>query len=103
VFGRGDFVWKSFSFETKAVVAYQRMWEDTRMVVLNNLRDTPVKGWIPETAEKFINLLTGETILPGDYTLPAYGYLWLQPVGEQPNIPSGPNAPRPGYLGSDKQ
>ena len=44
-----------------------------------------------------------DTILPGDYTLPAYGFLWLQPVGDKPNIPSGPNAPQPGYLGSDKQ
>ena len=102
VFGRGDFNWKAFSFETKAVVAYQRKWEDARIVVLNNLRDTPVKGWIPETAEYFIDLLTGEAILPGDYNLPAFGFMWLQPVGEQPNIPSGPNAAVKGDLGSDR-
>ena len=103
VFGRGDFSWKAFSFESKAVVTYQRKWEGARIVVLNNLRDQPVKGWIPETAEKFMDLLTGEMILPGDYTLPAFGFLWLQPVGDKPNTLSGPNAPQPGYLGSDKQ
>ena len=103
VFGRGDFSWRDFSFESKAVVVYQRKWEGRRIVVLNNLRDVPVSGWIPETAEMFVDLLTGATILPGDYTLPAYGFLWLQPVGDKPNTPSGPNAPQPGYLGSDKQ
>src|SRR5690606_24323522 len=30
VFGRGDFGWRAFSFETKAVVAYQRKWAGTR-------------------------------------------------------------------------
>lgn len=103
VFGRGDFAWRAFSFETKAVLAYQRKWEGTRIVVLNNLRDVPVKGWIPETAEKFIDLLSGETILPGDYSLPPYGIRWLQPVGDKPNTPSGPNAPIEGDLGSDRQ
>ena len=102
VFGRGDFGWRAFSFETKAVVAYQRKWAGTRIVVLNNLRDVPVKGWIPETAEKFIDLLSGETILPGDYTMPAYGFCWLLPVGDKANIPSGPNAPVKGDLGSDR-
>ena len=102
VFGRGDFSWRAFSFEAKAVAAYQRKWEETRIVVLNNLRDTPVKGWIPETAEYFIDMLTGETILPGDYTLPAYGFCWLQPVGDKANILSGPNAPVKGDLGSDR-
>ncbi len=102
VFGRGDFSWKAFSFENKAVVAYQRRWEGQRIVVLNNLRNTPVSGWIPETAESFIDILTGETILPGDYTLPPYGFRWLKPVGDKANNPSGPNAPVEGDLGSDR-
>ncbi|NLB72176.1 MAG: maltose alpha-D-glucosyltransferase [Chloroflexi bacterium] len=102
VFGRGDFSWRSFSFETRAVVAYQRRWEDSRVVVLNNLRDMPIRGWIPETADEFIDLLTGERILPGDYTLPSYGYLWLQPVGDKANHASGPTASVQGALGSDR-
>jgi maltose alpha-D-glucosyltransferase/alpha-amylase len=77
---RGDFEWKSFSFESKAVASYQRKYEGKRIVVLNNLRDTPVSGWIPETAEKFVDILTGNEILPGDYTLPPYGFVWLLPV-----------------------
>jgi maltose alpha-D-glucosyltransferase/alpha-amylase len=85
VFGRGDFSWRSFSFESKAVVAYQRKWQDSRIVVLNNLRNAPVKGWIPETAEKFIDILSGETVLPGDYTLSPYGFLWLLPVDDHSN------------------
>ena len=78
--GRGDFEWKSFSFETKAVASYQRTYEDKRIVILNNLRDTPVSGWIPETADKFVDILTGNVIHPGDYTLPPYGFVWLLPV-----------------------
>ncbi|NLB72061.1 MAG: DUF3459 domain-containing protein, partial [Chloroflexi bacterium] len=86
VFGRGDFSWRSFSFESKAVVAYQRKWQNTRLVVLNNLRNVPVKGWIPETAEKFIDVLSGETISPGDYTLQPYGFVWLLPVNDNQNF-----------------
>jgi len=78
--GRGDFEWKSFSFETKAVASYQRTYEDKRIVILNNLRDTPVSGWIPETADKFVDILTGNVIHPGDYTLQPYGFVWLLPV-----------------------
>ncbi len=104
LFGRGDFTWKAFSFDSKAVVAYQRSWQGERVVVLNNLSGEEIKGWIPETALSFEDLLTGKTILPGDYTLAPYTFIWLKPVGpDLPNIPTGPNAPLPGYLGSDKQ
>ena len=104
LFGRGDFAWKAFSFDSKAVVAYQRTWQGERVVVLNNLRGEEVSGWIPETAAAFTDLLTGETILPGDYTLAPYAFVWLKPLGpDRPNVPTGPNAPQPGYLGSDKQ
>jgi len=85
-------------------VAYQRSWQGERVVVLNNLSGEEIKGWIPETAQSFEDLLTGETVLPGDYTLKPYGYIWLKPVIENTeNLPSGPNAKQPGYLGSDKQ
>jgi len=50
------------------------------VVVLNNLSGEEIKGWIPETAQSFEDLLTGETVLPGDYTLKPYGYVWLKPV-----------------------
>jgi maltose alpha-D-glucosyltransferase/alpha-amylase len=104
LFGRGDFAWKVFNFDSKAVVAYQRTWQGERVVVLNNLRGEEVSGWIPETAAAFTDLLTGETILPGDYTLAPYAFVWLKPLGpDKPNVPTGPNAPQPGYLGSDKQ
>ena len=104
LFGRGDFGWRAFNFYSKAVVAYQRAWQGDRVVVVNNLSGEEVRGWIPETAHSFTELLSGETVLPGDYTLPPYGFVWLQPVNEnKANLPSGPNANQPGYLGSDKQ
>jgi hypothetical protein len=74
------------------------------VVVLNNLSGEAVSGWVPETAQSFEDLLTGETILPGDYTLKPFGYVWLKPVNDKKeNLPSGPNAKQAGYLGSDKQ
>jgi maltose alpha-D-glucosyltransferase/alpha-amylase len=104
LFGRGDFAWKAFNFDSKAVVAYQRAWQGERVVVLNNLSSEEISGWIPETAAEFVDLLTGETVRPGDYVLAPYGFVWLKPVGpDLPNVPTGPNAPQPGYLGSDKQ
>ena len=104
LFGRGDFSWKAFNFDSKAVVAYQRAWQGERVVVLNNLSGEDVSGWIPETAQSFEDLLTGEIVLPGDYTLKPFGYVWLKPIGpDLPNVPTGPNAPQPSYLGSDKQ
>ncbi len=104
LFGRGDFAWKAFNFDSKVVVAYQRSWQGQRVVVLNNLSGEEVRGWIPETALSFEDLLTGEIVLPGDYTLKPYGYVWLKPLTENiQNLPSGPNAKQPGYLGSDKQ
>lgn len=103
LFGRGDFAWKHFNFTSKAVVAYQRSWQGQRIVVLNNLTDAPVSGWIPETAKSFLDLLTGESILPGDYTLAPYAFVWLKPVGpDLPNEAAGPNRAQTGYLGSDK-
>lgn len=111
VFGWGDFAWKSFNFDNEAVVAYQREWQSQRVVVLNNLSDQAVKGWIPEDAVVFIDLLSGDRVMPGDYVLPPYGFVWLMPedqwvgVGEAENdgtVPAGPNAPVEGYLGSDR-
>ncbi|MDD3948507.1 MAG: maltose alpha-D-glucosyltransferase [Anaerolineaceae bacterium] len=104
LFGWGDFTWKLFSFDENKVAAYQRKWQGERVVVLNNLTDQPAKGWIPETAAAFTYLLTGDTVLPGDYTLAPYAFVWLKPIGpDLPNVPTGPNAPQPGCLGSDKQ
>jgi len=103
LFGWGDFTWKQFNFGAKNVATYQRAWQGERIVVLNNLTGEDVKGWIPETADAFEDVLTGERVLPGDYTLPPYGFVWFKPVGEdRANLPSGPNAPQEEYLGSDK-
>ena len=74
LFGSGDFSWKIFNSDNKAVVAYQREWQGKWAVVLNNLTDSPVKGIIPEEAENFVDLL------PGEYVLPPYGFVWLMPV-----------------------
>lgn len=82
LFGRGDFAWKAFNYASKAVVAYQRSWKSARVVVLNNLSGEEVRGWIPETASCFKDLLTGDTIPPGEYKLKPYGFVWLLPVGE---------------------
>lgn len=102
LFGRGDFAWKAFGFDTKAVVAYQRSWQGQRVVILSNLSGEEVGGWIPESAFSFKDLLTDETILPGDYKLKPYGYVWLEPTSpDLPNVPAGPKASHPGYLGSD--
>ena len=104
LFGWGDFAWRDFSYSPKTVAAYQRKFEGQRVVVLNNLTDAEVHGWIPETAAAFEDLLTGEQVFPGDYLLPPYGFVWLKPIGpDLPNRPLGPNAPRPQYLGSDKE
>lgn len=98
IFGRGDFAWKAFNFDSKSVAAYQRAWQGERVVVLNNLSGEEVSGWIPETVRSFQDLLSGAIVLPGDYTLPPYGYVWLRPVGENTdNLPGGPNAKQPGY------
>ncbi|MGI6258989.1 MAG: maltose alpha-D-glucosyltransferase [Anaerolineaceae bacterium] len=80
LFGSGDFSWKTFNSDNKAVVAYQREWQGKWAVVLNNLTDAPVKGTIPEEAAVFIDLLTNERVVPGDYVLPPYGFVWLMPV-----------------------
>lgn len=79
LFGSGDFSWKTFNTDNKAVVAYRREWQGKWAVVLNNLTDEPVKGIIPEEAEVFVDLLTKERVLPGDYILPPYGFVWLMP------------------------
>ncbi len=80
LFGSGDFSWKTFNTDNKAVVAYRREWQGKWAVVLNNLTDSPVKGIIPEVAENFVDLLTKERVVPGDYVLPPYGFVWLMPV-----------------------
>jgi hypothetical protein len=86
------------------VAVYQRGEGAERVVVLNNLSDRAIRGWFPETAPAFRDMLTGREFLPGDQVLEPYEFLWLQPLGAPPpNAPSGPNAPQPGYLGSDKQ
>ena len=73
-------------------------------MALNNLTGEAVKGWIPETADAFEDVLTHRLVLPGDFILPPYGFMWLKPVGQdRANLPLGPNAPRPDYLGSDKE
>lgn len=103
LFGWGDFTWKQFNFGAKSVAAFQRSWQGERIVSLNNLTDKEVKGWIPETAEAFEDILTGQKVLPGDYVLPPYGFVWLKPIGsDRANQPSGPNAPQPLDLSSDK-
>lgn len=103
LFGWGDFAWRDFSYQPETVAAYQRAYNGKRVVALNNLTAQPAQGWIPETAAAFEDLLTGEVIRPGDFTLPPYGFVWLAPLGpDLSDHPSGPNAPIPGYLGSDK-
>ncbi len=80
MFGSGDFSWKIFNSDNKAVVAYRREWQGKWAVVLNNLTDAPVKGTIPEEAVVFVDILTNERVIPGDYVLPPYGFVWLMPV-----------------------
>jgi len=63
-------------------VAYKREWEGNYFIMLNNLIDQDVYGTLPADSQEYINVLTGETVKAGDYTLPPYGFVWLKPVGE---------------------
>lgn len=72
-------------------------------MALNDLTGGAVKAWIPEIADALEDVLTGQKVLPGDYSLPPYGFVWLKPVGQdRDNLPFGPNAPQPDHLSSDK-
>lgn len=77
VFGWGDFEWQAFD-PKNSVAAYWREWQGTRVLVLNNLADSPVSGIIAGGAEGYRDLLSGEKVLPGRYDLPPYGFVWLK-------------------------
>ena len=64
------------------MVAYKREWEGDYFIVLNNLIDQDVHGTLPTDAPTYVDVLTGETIKAGDYTLPPYGFVWLKPVND---------------------
>ena len=67
------------AFDPKnSVAAYWREWQGTRVLVLNNLADSPVSGIIAGGAEGYRDLLSGEKVLPGRYDLPPYGFVWLK-------------------------
>jgi maltose alpha-D-glucosyltransferase/alpha-amylase len=81
-FGRGKFAW--FPVESKAVIAYWRVLEDERMIILNNLSDQTQTISIDPAiiqAPEIYNLSSGEfrAVIPGKtmtLTLTPYQYAW---------------------------
>lgn len=80
LFGWADFEWLNFTEGTQSVVAYRREWQGETMLIYNNLLAEPVKGTIPADAPSYLNVLTGDTIPAGEFTLPAYDFVWLKPL-----------------------
>jgi maltose alpha-D-glucosyltransferase/alpha-amylase len=81
-FGRGKFAW--FPVESKAVIAYWRVLENERLIILNNLSDQvqtiSIDPAIIQSPEIY-NLLSGEfrPVIPGEtitLTLNPYQYAW---------------------------
>ena len=77
VFGWGDFQWLYDC--PKAVAAYTRNWQDENLLVLNNLSGDPQEIVLPEDAHRYTDLLTGQSLPAGPFTLQTYQYLWLIP------------------------
>jgi maltose alpha-D-glucosyltransferase / alpha-amylase len=81
-FGRGKFAW--FPVESKAVIAYWRVLDEERLVILNNLSDQTQTVTIDSAilpSHEVYNLLSGEyrAVVPGEtitLALKPYEYAW---------------------------
>jgi maltose alpha-D-glucosyltransferase/alpha-amylase len=79
-FGWGDFAWAECG--TEAVAAYQRAYQDERLLILNNLSNAPQTIKLSTSSEP-TDILTGEHVSArGDgqpmLTLQPYQYRWLK-------------------------
>lgn len=80
-FARGSFSWREFVSGKQTVVAYDRILDSERILVLNNLTDGQVTGALPGDNGKYIDLVTGRQISTGELTIQPYEFLWLIPAG----------------------
>jgi maltose alpha-D-glucosyltransferase/alpha-amylase len=76
-FARGSFIWREFVCGKQTVVAYERILDSERILVLNNLTDRQVTGALPGDNGKYIDLVTGKQISTGELMLHPYEFLWL--------------------------
>ena len=60
-----------------AVLGIRRTLDGERLLGLFNFADAPKTA---KTAGRYIDLLTGETVVGDTFALPAYGFLWLKQV-----------------------
>ncbi len=77
-FGRGTFQW--IDPGTSAIAAYLRLWEDQRILVLNNLSASPQPVKLPaEFYKPAVNLLNDHPFSVSDsLVLPPYAWYWLK-------------------------
>jgi maltose alpha-D-glucosyltransferase/alpha-amylase len=81
-FGWGDFSWVDCGND--AVAAYERVYQNEQIIVLNNLSDQtqPVKAPLSGRSRALTDLLTGKTFAGHDgkieLDLKPYQYLWLK-------------------------
>ncbi|MGW8249838.1 MAG: maltose alpha-D-glucosyltransferase [Anaerolineales bacterium] len=86
IFGWGDFAWVDVG--TTAIAAYQRIYQDDRLFILNNLSDEPhiiSLDLHPYRGETVIDILSGRELHDVQenqvtITLQPYQYLWLDLV-----------------------
>jgi maltose alpha-D-glucosyltransferase/alpha-amylase len=72
-FGRGTFDLQESEFP--GLLAYWREYEGERVLVLHNLTDATIHGFVLEN--RSVDLLSGKSFSPGALTLAPYQYLWL--------------------------
>jgi maltose alpha-D-glucosyltransferase/alpha-amylase len=76
-FGWGDFEWLDLG--AKPVAAYTRAYAGESLLILNNLSDALQTVTLPSSPHGYTDLLTGQSIPPGAFSLQPYQYLWLDP------------------------
>ena len=76
-FSRGNFAWLDAG--TPAVAAYTRAYAGKSLLILNNLSNAPQTVTLPNSPHGYTDLLTGQSIPPGAFTLQPCQYLWLDP------------------------
>jgi maltose alpha-D-glucosyltransferase/alpha-amylase len=82
VFGRGSFAWVDCG--NQAIAAYQRLYQDDRLLIINNLSSSRQTLSVPVSgikSLKAVNLLTGENLpqMQSDkLSLEPHQYLWLK-------------------------
>ncbi|GAB4469597.1 MAG: hypothetical protein Kow0088_01710 [Anaerolineales bacterium] len=81
IFGNGEFEW--VKCDNPHLAVYWRKTQEKEVLVVNNLSDQPQKMRLPVETLRWQDWLTKLTIRGAELTLPPFGFLWLQPFGEQ--------------------